>query len=255
MFSITDKVVIITGGVSGIGLEATKHFIAQGAKVTVADLEDKNKVAEEIGADFIVADVSKLDDMEKLVASVNDKYGRLDVMINNAAIQPLFTPITETSDELLDSVLNTNIKGVFNGTKVAAKYMAGKGGSIINLASWLGQRTSVGMSSYSASKAAIVHFTRTAALEFGPHQVRVNAICPGLFMTPAMDDNSKPVWEFMAPLGRTGKLEELAQLMHFLSSDAAGYITGDAITIDGGMSAGYSQNTFGAVISALQQTQ
>jgi len=252
MFSIQDKVTVITGGTSGIGLAAAKHFISQGAKVTIAARSDKHNVAREIGADFIATDVSRVGDIDVLLSGVYAKHGPIDILINNAAIQPLFTPMEETGDDLLDTVLRVNIKGVYNGTKLAPKYMSDKGGAVINLSSWLGQRTSVGMSSYSASKAATIHLTRTAALELGPKKIRVNAICPGLFMTPAMEDSSKPLWEFMAPLGRTGKLEELAQLMQFMASDAAAYITGEAITIDGGMSAGYSQNTMGAVIGALQ---
>ncbi|HYE48627.1 MAG TPA: SDR family oxidoreductase [Azospirillaceae bacterium] len=249
MFSIKDKVTVITGAASGIGLAAARHFAGQGARVVMADIADAGAAAGEIGATYLRCDVRSAAEVDQLFNAVLRQQGRLDVLVNNAAVQPLFSPIAETADTLLDQVLDVNIRGVFHGVKLGATRMR-DGGRIINVASWLGQRGTAGSAIYGSSKAFVIHFSKVAAAELAPRGITVNALCPGLVMTPAMPPQVEPLVRQVAPLGRAAEMAEIVAALHYLASDESAYMTGTALTIDGGKSIGFGQSMLNAAALA-----
>ncbi|TSE08823.1 SDR family NAD(P)-dependent oxidoreductase [Aquimarina algiphila] len=248
---VKDKIVIVTGAGSGIGAATAKHFAKHQAIVVVSDIKEEKaqKIAKEIleqGSDatVIAANVTQIDEVEQLITKTVSKYGRLDIMVNNAGIGPKH--MTRTADYTLedwDSVIAVNQTGVFYCMKSALKQMVKQGGgNIVNIASLAGLKASLNNLSYCASKFAVVGMTKSAALEYATKNIRINAVCPGytesalldklLSVRPDMDQRLKSV----IPMKRYGQAEEIADAVVWLASDNTKFITGQTITLDGGTS-------------------
>jgi NAD(P)-dependent dehydrogenase (short-subunit alcohol dehydrogenase family) len=249
---IVDRVAIITGGASGIGKATAELFAQEGAKVVIGDLPttEGEQVAKTIDGLFVPTDVRVASAVEKLVRTACDKFGGLDIMFNNAGIG-IVAPLLDTSEELYSNTIRVDLDGVYWGLKFAGKVMVQqKRGAIVNTASVAGIRGSSGLSAYNAAKHGVVGLTRNAALEFAPAGVRVNCICPGIIDTPLVarafgaTEEIRETMHRFHPLGRMGKPIEIARCVLFLASDDASFVTGHALVVDGGVSAG-TGNTSG----------
>ncbi len=246
MKTLENKVAIITGAGSGIGKSTALLFAKEGAKVVVTDINEEhgNSVVKEIeayGGDaiFIKADTSKAEDSEMTVKKTIEKFGQLDIAVNNAGISGPTEPIGEYSIEAWDKVISINLSGVFYGMRYQIPEMqkAGKG-SIINVASILGQVGFANSSAYAAAKHGVVGLTKTAGLEYGKSGVRVNAVGPAFIETPLVKDSlSEDAYNSLAEMhsmGRLGQPNEVAELFLWLASDKASFATGAYYPIDGG---------------------
>jgi NAD(P)-dependent dehydrogenase (short-subunit alcohol dehydrogenase family) len=248
---LKDKVALITGAGSGIGRATALLFAKEGAKVVVVDANKdtargtvdliKKNGGEAI---FIKADVSKSGEVQNMIKETVKKYGRLDVLYNNAGIEGEQAPTAECSENNFDRVIAVNLKGEFLGMKYGIQQMLKQGGGVmINTSSVAGLVGFSGIPAYCASKGGIIQLTRTAALEYATRNIRVNAICPGLIWTPMIErfsgKNEETIKQFseMEPVKRMGKPEEVAALALFLASDDSSFITGAAVTVDGGYTA------------------
>jgi NAD(P)-dependent dehydrogenase (short-subunit alcohol dehydrogenase family) len=245
------KVALITGGGSGMGKVASELFAAEGANVVLTDVNDEagEATASSIGerAFYVHADVSKEADAQAMVAAAVDRFGRLDVLYNNAGIMPLDDgSVTDADGSIWDAVLAVNVKGVMYGCKFGIPAMLEHGGgSIINVASfvaWMGAATS--QTAYTASKGAVLAMTREIAVEYARKGIRCNALCPGPIETPLLlallSDEEKKQRRFVhIPMGRLGHAEELAKAALFLASDDSSYMTGSSLIVDGGITAAY----------------
>jgi len=244
---LKDKVALITGGSSGIGRAVALAWAREGAKVVVSDVDrgGGEQTAEQVRAAgseavFIAADVGKPEDCEALVRQAVEKFGRLDIACNNAGIGG---PQAPTADYPLDGwaqVIAINLSGVFYGMKYQLPAMLKNGGgAIINMASILGAAGFPGAPAYTAAKHGVVGLTQVAALEYSAHGVRINAVGPGFIHTPmisALEDN-KAVNDMLVaahPIGRLGRAEEVAELVLWLSSEKASFVTGSYYPVDGG---------------------
>lgn len=241
MFSLKGKVAVITGGGSGIGLEVAKRFVNAGAKIVIGDLKDCSELAESLSGISVVTDVSDEAQVENLLKTAVDTYGKLDILVNNAGIFASYKGLVETDRDDFQRCFDINTLGAFYGIKHAAEYMS-EGGSIINTASLAGKQGVVQLSSYVSSKYAVVGLTKTAALELSEQKIRVNCICPSSVNTPmAQEDGGEELLAIerkVVPLDRVCEPEEAAALIHFLAADDCGFINGQAINLDGGWSAG-----------------
>jgi NAD(P)-dependent dehydrogenase (short-subunit alcohol dehydrogenase family) len=244
--SLKDKAVVVTGGASGIGAATARAFAAAGSKVLIGDLQDGTALAREIGGIFQPTDVRRSEDVRALVERAVAEHGRLDVFFNNAGIE-MHAPLAVTDDEQHRNLIDVNVNGVFYGIKHAIAAMlnnpAPAGGSIISTASVAGIEGTPMLGSYCASKHAVVGLTRTAALEYGRFGIRVNAVCPGVIRTPMLagfqlDPQVVAQMGAVHALGRIGEPEEVARVVLFLASDDASFVTGVAMPVDGGLSAG-----------------
>ncbi|PIZ89826.1 MAG: 3-oxoacyl-[acyl-carrier-protein] reductase [Candidatus Nealsonbacteria bacterium CG_4_10_14_0_2_um_filter_35_20] len=236
-----DKVVLITGASGGIGKAIAKKFAAAGAEVALNDIapseEALKSFSQEIGAKYFLADVSKLEKVEKMVEEIQKEFGRLDVLVNNAGITQDRTLAKMTKEEW-QKVIDVNLTGVFNCSKSALPLLIVNQGNIVNISSLVGQRGNFGQTNYAAAKAGIIGFTKSLAKEVGRLGVRVNAIAPGFIETRLTENLPPEVTETVkkfTPLGRFGKPEEVANLIFFLASDQANFITGAVVNIDGGL--------------------
>lgn len=243
---LENKVSIITGATRGIGKSIAEAFAEQGshivftyvssdekAKALEAELEAKGVKAK--GYKFNVADYAAC---EKMANEVVETFGSIDVVVNNAGITR-DTLLMRMSEEQWDDVINTNLKSVFNMTKAVQRTMLKqRKGSIINMSSVVGVKGNAGQANYAASKAGILGFTKSVALELGSRNIRCNAIAPGFIeteMTGALDEATVQSWREAIPLKRGGNPEDVANLALFLASDMSAYITGQTINVDGGM--------------------
>jgi NAD(P)-dependent dehydrogenase (short-subunit alcohol dehydrogenase family) len=243
---IADKVAIVTGGGSGIGKATVEVFAEEGAKVVIGDLPGSgaDEVAKSIGATFVATDVADPKAVQNLVRTTCDKFGGIDIMFNNAGIG-IVAPLLDTSEEVYSKTLRIDLDGVYWGLKFGGQVMVQqKRGAIVNTASVAGIRGSVGLSAYNAAKHGVVGLTRNAALEFAHAGVRVNCICPGIIDTPLVarafgaTEAIRETMHRFHPLGRMGKPSEIARCVLFLASDDASFVTGHALVIDGGITAG-----------------
>ena len=244
---LQDKVAIISGGSRGIGRAIVKEFSAQGAKVAFSYKSNDNKAREleeeikKMGGEVLVFknDVSSFDDMKKMIEEVKEKFGGLDIVVNNAGIlKDKALMLMEEAD--WHDVINTNLNGTFNLTRAAiVTLLKQKSGNVINITSVAGKVGLARQTNYSASKAGIIGFTKALAKEVGPYGVRVNSIAPGYTETDMVDgikDEVKDELKELIPLGRFGEAEEVAKIALFLASDESAYIAGEVITVDGGLS-------------------
>ncbi len=241
MGRVQDKVVIITGGSQEIG-EAIVHRLAEeGAKVIITDIsvDPGENLAKELGENttFIKHDVSNVDDWKNVLHKVDEKYGKVDVLVNNAGISILGS-VDEMSEEDYMKNINVNQHSVFYGMKLVKPLMDKAGvGSIINLSSIAGIIGSQGGTGYNGSKFAVRGMTKTAALDYAKDNIRVNSIHPGLIETPilsVLSDEYREILNNSIPMGRIGKPEEIANLTLFLASDESTYCTGAEFVADGG---------------------
>jgi NAD(P)-dependent dehydrogenase (short-subunit alcohol dehydrogenase family) len=250
--ALKDKVAIVTGGASGIGRAAAIAFAREGAAVVVADVATdggRQTVAtiREAGGEalFIECDVSRSDDVRGMVEGAVEIYGRIDCAFNNAGIEGVLCSITELTEEQFDQVVRVNLKGIWLCMKHEIPHMVKQGkGAIVNMASISGVKGLRAMPVYSATKHGIVGLTRSAALEFAPAGVRINAVGPGGIDTPLSDRVQHAVApELFAamvaahPLGRLGTPEEVAEAAVWLCSDRASFVTGHIMMVDGGSAA------------------
>lgn len=255
MSRLKDKVAIITGGTGGIGKATAELFLKEGAKVVIVDLDQKvlDDTAEELSRLGTImplqADVTEEADVARYVAETVERFGRIDVFFNNAGIEGKVAPIAEQQMEDFDRVMAVNVRGVFMGLKHVMPVMfKQQSGSIINMSSVAGLMGSAGVAPYVASKHAVVGITKTAALEAGPYQVRVNSVHPSPINTrmmrsleegfsPGHATEAKQMLEQRIPLGRYGESMDVANCVLFLASDDARFISGSMYRIDGGMCA------------------
>lgn len=246
MGRLDGKVAVITGAASGIGRATALLFAAEGAKVVAADWHEGAGVAEEIRKNggqcvFVKTDVSQPDDVQRMVNTAVDTYGRLDVIFNNAGVEGEQAPTADCTLENFDRVIAVNLKGVFLGMKYAIPAMLKNGGgSIVNNASVAGMVGFAGVPAYCASKGGVIQLSKTAALEYAKQNIRVNAICPGVISTPMVErfvgdnEQTRAAFEALEPVGHFGKPEEVAQLALFLASDESSFCTGAPFVVDGG---------------------
>ena len=253
MDRLTGKVAAITGGASGIGAGTVRRFVEEGAKVLIADLDEANggALAAELGSatGFLRTDVSKEDDIAAMVAETTDRFGRIDVLFNNAGFGGALGPIESTTVADYDLTMDVLLKGVFLGIKHSAPPMKAQGsGSIISTASVAGLRAGYAPHLYSVAKSAVIHLTKTVALELGEHGIRVNTICPGFIATPLAAgrpdvdetqlDQMRAAGAASQVLGRVGEPLDIANMALFLASDESEWITGQHFVVDGGFEAG-----------------
>jgi len=243
--NLTDKVAIVTGASRGIGETIAKQLSSCGAKIILIARNSDQLVAvkETINsnggiAESMAGDVSNLNSISEIVTNTIDKWGRIDILVNNAGIAR-DNIIMRMKEDDWDSVMNINLKGCFNGIKSVARPMIkNKAGRIINITSVIGQIGNAGQSNYAASKAGIMGLTKSMAKELGSRNITVNAVAPGYIttdMTNELNDEVKEQMKSSIPLGRLGTPDDVANLVCFLASDEAGYITGQTFNVDGGM--------------------
>lgn len=241
---LENKVVIITGAGSGIGKETALLFAKEGAKVVVADVNEKagEETAAEIKKNgegfFVRLDVTNREQSKQMVKDTLEKYGRIDILINNAGIvqDALVLKMTE---EQWDKVINVNLKGVFNCIQAVVEVMVNQGnGVIINTSSIVGLNGNVGQTNYAATKAGLIGMTKTLAKELGKKGIRVNAVAPGFIMTPMTSNVPEKILELMkekTPLRRLGEPGDVAYAYLYLASDEARFINGAVLRVDGGL--------------------
>jgi 3-oxoacyl-[acyl-carrier protein] reductase len=240
---LTGQTAVITGGAQGLGLAIAERFVAEGARVVLGDvnLEETQVVAKRLGGDDVAVavrcDVTKSSEVETLIQTAVERFGGLDIMVNNAGITRDAT-MRKMTEEQFDQVINVHLKGTWNGTRLAAAVMReNKRGAIINMSSVSGKVGMIGQTNYSAAKAGIVGMTKAAAKELAYLGVRVNAIAPGLIRSAMTEAMPQRIWDSKVaevPLGRAGEPSEVASVALFLASDLSSYMTGTVMEITGG---------------------
>jgi 3-oxoacyl-[acyl-carrier protein] reductase len=240
---LSGQTAVITGGAQGLGYAIAERFIAEGARVVLGDvnLETTEVAAKQLGGDDVAlavrCNVAKADEVEALLKTAVDRFGDLDIMVNNAGITRDAT-MRKMTEEQFDEVISVHLKGTWNGTRLAAAIMReNKRGAIINMSSVSGKVGMVGQTNYSAAKAGIVGMTKAAAKELAHLGVRVNAIAPGLIRSAMTEAMPQRIWDSKVaevPMGRAGEPSEVASVALFLASDLSSYMTGTVMEITGG---------------------
>jgi NAD(P)-dependent dehydrogenase (short-subunit alcohol dehydrogenase family) len=247
--SFEGKVALVTGAASGLGLATAKAFAAAGASVALADwhADAAGAAAEELTAQgckaiAIACDVADDAQVEAMVARTVEVFGRLDAAYNNAGVQNVLADTADTTGEDYDRVMGINLRGVWSSMKFELRRMREQGsGAIVNCSSLGGLVGGAERGIYHAAKHGVLGFTKSAALEYAARGIRINAICPGLIWTPMADQmvadgqgEALKAMEKLVPMGRVGRPEEIANTVLWLCSDAASYVTGQSISVDGG---------------------
>ena len=242
-----DKVVLITGASQGIGKATALKFAEENATLAINDIEAQEEQLKELKneiekmggkANYYLADVANYEEVEKMIQSIKNDLGKLNVLVNNAGICRDKT-LAKMTKEDWQKVIDIDLTGVFNCTKAALALIVNNRGKIINVSSLVGIRGNFGQTNYAAAKAGIIGFTKSLAKEVGRFGVTVNAIAPGFIetnLTQKMPEEIKGMVKKFTPLGRFGKPEEVAFLITFLASEKADFITGSVVSIDGGLS-------------------
>ena len=250
MDRLKGKVALVTGGGSGMGRASCLLFAREGATVAVVDRADEagegtvRLIADEGGdASFIHADVADAADVERMVETTVQTYGRLDVLFNNAGIEGPSVDLLDYGEDDWARIIAVNLTAVYRAMRAAIPHMISQGGGVIlTTASVAGLVGLARSSAYSAAKAGVIGLSRTVALEYGPRNIRVNCICPGFIATPMLDrvlgDRPESVLHRLAPLRRVGTAEDIARAALYLASDEASYVTGVPFVVDGGYAAG-----------------
>ncbi len=253
MAELEGKVAVITGGASGIGAAAVRLFVNEGARVVIADMQRERgeALAAELksAAIFVSCEVRQEDQVKAAIDAAVSRWGRLDCIFNNAGFGGALGPIEEIPVDEFDLTFDVLVRGVFLGIKHAVPVMRKQGGgAIINTGSIAGVVAGRGPLIYSAAKAAVIHMSKTVAMQLGPDKVRVNCICPGAIATPlSVNTVGKPnsliedrLADFAAlqPIPRPGLPDDIAQMAMFLASDRSSFVTGQAIVVDGGGASG-----------------
>ncbi|MFB6158714.1 MAG: SDR family NAD(P)-dependent oxidoreductase [Candidatus Nanohalobium sp.] len=235
-----NKVAIVTGGSSGIGKAVVERLAWEGADVVIADVDEEagKELAEETDSTFHECDVSEFGDVERVVEETVERFGKLDIMVNNAGIGDA-AGIEEMEMEDYRSTIEVDLDGVMHGCKAATPHLKDTEGCIINMASIYGLVGDAGSTAYNAAKGGVVNLTRSVANDLAPYNVRVNSVCPGFVDTPMTeevqeDEEFMKHVENMTPLGRMAEPEEIASAVTFLTSDEASYVTGVNMPVDGG---------------------
>ena len=246
-FDLTGKVAIVTGSSKGIGLSIARGLAENGAKLVISSRKQDavDAIAEEFNkagleAIGIACHIGDAEQREALVAKTIERYGRIDVLVNNAAINPFYGPLETSGEEVFDKIMNVNVKAPWLLSNLVHPHMKANGnGSIINISSVEGIHPGFGLGLYSMTKSALIMLTKNQAKEWGKHNIRVNAICPGLIKTKfssALWNNDKIMQQIKhkLPLARMGQSEEIASVALMLASEAGSYITGSLLVADGG---------------------
>lgn len=244
---LKDKVAIVTGAAMGIGEAVARLFAAEGAQLALCDVDDEagQRVARETGALYVHADVRVDEQVRQFVEATIQRYGRIDVVVNNAGVTADAT-VVETTEEEWDRVIGVNLKGPYLVCKYAIPHMLQRGGSIVNIGSIASHIGLARNAAYNASKGGVMLLTRNMAVDYARYNIRVNAVCPAMIMTPMLrkfiDLQPDPQAyvrqvEASTPMGRMGTVEEVARAVLFLASDESSYVTGSALMVDGGYTA------------------
>lgn len=240
---MTDKVALITGAARGIGLAASKTLIAQGWRIAMVDRDSDELLSATKplnAASPFVHDVSDPDDVAKMIKAVTNSFGRIDAVVNNAGVAD-FGPIEQTDFARWRTVMQTNLDGVFLVSQAAIPALRETKGALVNIASISGLRASTLRVAYGTSKAAVIHLTKQQAAELGEYGIRANCVCPGPVRTKlAMAVHTQDIiaaYHDAIPLNRYGSEAEIAEVIAFLCSDKASYVTGQVIAADGGFEA------------------
>jgi NAD(P)-dependent dehydrogenase (short-subunit alcohol dehydrogenase family) len=248
---LSGKVAIVTGGAKGIGLASTQCMVRLGAKVMMVDvsavaLESAKQSLSEFTdrVASVTADISRMADTERAVRSTVECFGAVDILVNNAGIQTFGDPVT-TTEEVWDRTMNVNLKGHWMMSKAAIPEMLKRGkGSIVNISSVQGLASQRNVVAYSTSKHAMIGLTRSMAVDLASRQIRVNCICPGTVNTPLIEgvmrldsdpEHLRKILDKMHPLGRIAEPSEIGEVVAFLASDRASFMTGSIVTVDGGL--------------------
>jgi NAD(P)-dependent dehydrogenase (short-subunit alcohol dehydrogenase family) len=248
---LSNKIAIVTGGAKGIGLASAECMLRQGAEVMIVDWNGdaasaavKSLTALSKGVDSVTADISSVADVEKAIQTTVDRFGGIDVLVNNAGIQTFGDPVT-TTEAVWDKTMNVNLKGHWLMSKYAIPEMLKRGkGSIVNVSSVQGLASQKNVVAYSTSKHAMIGLTRSMAVDMASRNVRVNCVCPGTVDTPMIQgiieldtdpDKLKRILDKMHPLGRIAQPSEIGEVIAFLASDRASFMTGSIVVVDGGL--------------------
>jgi NAD(P)-dependent dehydrogenase (short-subunit alcohol dehydrogenase family) len=251
VFSLKDMTAFVTGGTSGIGLATANRFARAGAKVVIVGRRASgHALAEEFDGLFIQADIAEEDQLVHALEAAEKSVGKLDIIMNNAGIAGSGETIEEADADKFQRLIDINIKAVYNGLRHGPRHMS-NGGSIINISSIAVDVQAVRNSQYAATKAAVISLTKSAAAELVVRNIRVNAICPGWIWSELVPTGGigEELAKRMSPMGRVGEPEELAAACHFLASPDASYITGQILTVDGGLVACLADSTRNAILS------